>query len=365
MIPDKDVQAIAEAADYTDTARKLTISTLLRFMIMAATYKWKSFRHAADVSETYGLPSVHYSALSKKMSQVPHTIFKELFSTLLSRCNRQIRRSTSFPKELLLIDSTTMTVGESRLPWAPYHGKRSGVKLHVALLEASKMPYDVVETTGLRHDSPMMETFLHPNFIMVADRAYFQVKRLDSFVEHHQPFVIRMKMNISLHRKKSLRRLSPADSNITKDVTCQLGTPQARSEHRHRVVECTDVQGKAMRLVTNLRQVSAETIASMYQARWAIEVFFRWIKQHLNVPTLFGTTENAVFNQLYAALIAYIVLKMLDEERKTVRFVSPVSFVGFTRQLIEGRLCVEWELSIQQFLKNYIDLYGNSLSKSG
>ena len=112
-------------------------------MIMVATYKWKSFRHAADVSGTYGLPSVHYSALSKKMSQVPYAIFKELFHTLLSRCNRRIRRSTSFPKELLLIDSTTMTVGESRLPWAPYHGKRSGVKLHVALLEASKMPYEV------------------------------------------------------------------------------------------------------------------------------------------------------------------------------------------------------------------------------
>ncbi|BAU28673.1 DDE family transposase [Aneurinibacillus soli] len=127
------------------------------------------------------------------MSQVPYSIFKGLFSTLLSRCNRRIRRSTSFPKELLLIDSTTMTVGESRLPWAPYHGKRSGVKLYVALLEASKMPYDVVETTGLRYGIPMMESFLNPNFIMVADRAYFQVKRLDSFVRHHQPFVIRMK----------------------------------------------------------------------------------------------------------------------------------------------------------------------------
>ena len=155
------------------------------------------------------------------------------------------------------------------------------------------------------------------------------------------------------------------DSNVTEDITCKLGTPQARSKHRHRVVECTDVQGKPIRLVTNLRQVSAETISSMYQARWAIEVFFRWIKQHLNVPTLFGTTENAVFNQLYAALIAYLILKVLNEERKTARFVSPVSFVGFTRQLIEGQLQVEWELSIQRFLKNYVDLYGSSLSKNG
>ncbi|MFT9850571.1 transposase, partial [Aneurinibacillus sp. REN35] len=106
-------------------------------------------------------------------------IFKDLFLLLLSRCNRRIRRSTAFPKELLLIDSTTMTVGEGRLPWAPYHGKRSGVKLHVALLEASKMPQNVMETTGLRHDSPMMDSFLDPNFVLVADRAYFQIQRVD------------------------------------------------------------------------------------------------------------------------------------------------------------------------------------------
>ncbi|MDF9413872.1 hypothetical protein E1B06_19635 [Brevibacillus laterosporus] len=63
--------------------------------------------------------------------------------------------------------------------------------------------------------------------------------------------------------------------------------------------------------------------------------------------------------------IAYLILKVLDEERKTARFVSTVSSVSFTPQLIEGRLCAEWKLSIQQFIKNYIDLYGSSLPKSG
>jgi IS4 transposase len=213
----------------------------------------------------------------------------------------------------------------------------------------------------------MMREFLDPNFILVADRAYFQIKRIDTFVkpETKQPFVIRLKMNVALYRKKSLRRWSPADSNLTGDFTCQLGTPQARSESRHRVVEFTDLEGKIIRVVTNLYDVAAEKIASMYQARWAIEVFFLWIKQHLNVPTLFGTTENAVFNQLYAALLAYVLLKTLYEEGNQHRFIKNVSFISFTRQFIEVQLSVEWEFVIQIFIKHYQDLYGSSLPKTG
>nr|WP_236693053.1 IS4 family transposase [Aneurinibacillus tyrosinisolvens] len=276
LITKEDVQEILQDHEYKDTARKLSVPILLRFLVMAATHEWKSFRHAADVATAHGLPSVHYSSLSKKAGHVPYAIFKDLFAKALSRCNRRIRRSIRFPKELLLIDSTTITVGESRLPWAPYRGKRSGVKLHVALLEASEMPYKVRETTGLGHDSPMMKEFLDPKFILVADRAYFQIKRIDTFVkpETKQPFVIRLKMNVALHRKKSLRRWSPVDSNITGDFTCQLGTPQSRSTSRHRVVEFKDLRGKIMRVVTNLYDIDAEMIASMYQARWAIEVFF-------------------------------------------------------------------------------------------
>ncbi|GED17707.1 hypothetical protein [Aneurinibacillus migulanus] len=93
LVTEEDIQEILQAQGYKDTARKLSVSLLLRFLI----------------------------------------------------------------KELLLTDSTTITVGESRLPRALYHGKRSGIKLHVALLEASKMPCKVRETTGLHHDSPIDE----------------------------------------------------------------------------------------------------------------------------------------------------------------------------------------------------------------
>lgn len=258
-----------------------------------------------------------------------------------------------------------MTVGESRLPWAPYHGKRAGVKLHVGLLEATQMPHNVVETTGLRHDSSVMDEFLDLRFILVAERAYFQIKRVDDFYEAGQSFVIRVKMNVEVSQKRSLRRVKEPDSNVTGDFTCCLGTLQNRSKHRHRVIEFMDRNGNAMRVVTNLRTVSAEKIAAMYQARWTIEVFFRWVKQHLHVPTLFGTTENAVFNQLYAALLAYILLNVLYESGKHQPSLQVISLIQFTRQLMEDKLCAEWRMCFQAFFKQCQRLYGSSLSETG
>nr|WP_256224214.1 transposase [Paenibacillus sp. 1_12] len=105
-------------------------------------------------------------------------------------------------------------------------------------------------------------------------------------------------------------------SNVSRDITCKLGTEQCRSQKRHRVVFFQDDHGNEIRVATKLLHVSAEQIAAIYKARWGIEVFFRWIKQHLNVPILFGTTENAVYGQLFAALLAFVLLQWLHSSTK-------------------------------------------------
>ena len=81
--------------------------------------------------------------------------------------------------------------------------------------------------------------------------------------------------------------MSDGNSNVINDYTCQVGTKQKRSHHRHRVVEFTDYEGKIIRVAT----ISAEMVANIYKAQWGVELFFRWIKQNLNVPRLFGTTK--------------------------------------------------------------------------
>ena len=91
----------------------------------------------------------------------------------------------------------------------------------------------------------------------------------------------------------------------------------------------------------------------MYKARWAIETFFRWIKQNLNVPVLFGTTENAVFNQLFAALIAYVLLKWFHVQGGKQPYCKSLSFTGFQRLLICDGLSFEWKLALKEIVERY------------
>lgn len=202
---------------------------------------------------------------------------------------------------LLSVDSTTITVGKTRLPWAVYHGERSGIKWHVSLTNETAMPLKVVETTGLKQDGPIGETLEDHRFILVSDCAYFSIDKVDRYLKEKQDFVIRLKDHVQVNRKKSLKSCRTEDSNVMADFTCTLGTSQKQAEKRHCVVECIDYEGKMMCVVTSLMNVTAGEIADMYKSRWAIESFFRWIKQYLNVPILFGTTPNAVFNQLFTA----------------------------------------------------------------
>ncbi|WP_176706345.1 IS4 family transposase [Paenibacillus hemerocallicola] len=212
---------------------------------------------------------------------------------------------------LLLIDSTTMTVGKTRLPWAPYHGERAAIKLHVTLQDQNMQPLNVTETIGSKHDGPVCESLENTDFIMVMDRAFGKLERLDRYKQDGQSFVIRLHDNVHLKNPHALRRLVAEGSSVIRDITCQLGTPQCRSEKRHRIVIFRDFEGREIRVVTDLLGITAEQIALIYKARWQIEVFFRWIKQHLNIPTLFGTTENAVYGQLFCALIVFVLLKWL------------------------------------------------------
>ena len=212
---------------------------------------------------------------------------------------------------------------------------------------STELPQKVLETTGLQHDSPILDELVDTACIIIADRAYFQIDRSDRFFEEKQHFVIRVKANVEMSRKKSLKRMCEDNSNVINDYTCRVGTAQKRSVHRHRVVEFTDYEGKLIRVVTNLYHVSAEMVANIYKARWGVELFFRWIKQSLNVPRLFGTTKNAVYNQLFSALLVYVILKFIHTSISKRIKQEPLS--GFTRRLLQSHLPLEWQVFIQQF----------------
>nr|WP_233193632.1 IS4 family transposase [Sporosarcina sp. P3] len=242
----------------------------------ATTNEWKSLHHAADVGPSIGLISVDHSSLSKHMKTLDYAIMKRIFEIVVGKLNRATRRTLMMKKTLLSIDSTTITVGKTRLPWAVYHGERSGIKLHVSSTNETEKPLQIVETTGPKHDSPVGIGLADKRFILVCDRAYFSIDKVDRYVaeKEKQHFVLRLKDNIQLNRKKSLKGMRTKDSNVTADFTCTLGTLQKQMKKRHRVVQFIDHRVKDICVVTSLMDITAEEIAGMYKSRWAIESFF-------------------------------------------------------------------------------------------
>ncbi|GIP33641.1 transposase [Paenibacillus sp. J2TS4] len=155
LLTEQEVKEVVKAIGYEDKGRTFTVFTLLQYLTNAAAGEWESYRSGADRAADCGLPSVNYSTFSKKAADVPYEVFKRLFEIMVSKCNRSTRRKLRIPSSLLIVDSTTITVGQTRLPWAVFHGKRAGVKLHVAYDAAMNMPMKVIETVATKHDGPI------------------------------------------------------------------------------------------------------------------------------------------------------------------------------------------------------------------
>ena len=154
LIAEEELEQCLKTYGYEDVARKFRVRDLIDFLFAAALGKWEGYRDGADQMAAFDLAPVNFSTISKKATELPYEVIRDLFHLLVTRCNRAQRRSKPIKHALLLIDSTTMTVGETRLPWAPFHGKRSGIKLHVAYTPEMGMPLEVKETIGRVHDGP-------------------------------------------------------------------------------------------------------------------------------------------------------------------------------------------------------------------
>ncbi|KHL91188.1 hypothetical protein QW71_36105 [Paenibacillus sp. IHB B 3415] len=351
VLTPEDIQTlIGKTKGYEDTGNKMTVGLLLDYFVQACYQKWNGFRESTRLGPSYGLPKVHYSTLSGKAGEVPYEIFKRMFQLLVKKCNRQTRRHLNLPKDLLLIDSTTITAANSRMSWAPYKKFRAGLKLHVAVSHGQRSPVNVEESIARRNDAPFGEVLADPDYILVQDRAYGKISRLDQYVLHGQSFVIRLKDNLHLVKPRKLHRPAEGDTTIVRDITCYIGQGKCQSAHRHRVVEFKNDRGEVVRVVTDLRNESAHVIAEIYKARWQIEVFFRWIKQHLNVPCLFGTTENAVYSQLFVALAVYVVLRRVyDEIHPNVPVFVQLTFWEFMQHWRIFSLPLEWQVQFSLF----------------
>ena len=216
------------------------------------------------------------------------------------------------------LDSTTIDLCLSLFPWAHFRRTKGAVKLHTLLDLRGNIPSYVKITTGKVHDVNILDDLIpEPGSWYIMDRAYVDFARLYRLAEWSAYFVTRAKVNLQFRRLYS----HPVDKSegLVCDQTIVLTGVYSSTDYPEKLrrVRYRDPQsGKAFTFLTNNFTVPALTVAQLYKSRWQVELFFRWIKQHLRIKSFYGNSMNAVKSQVWIAISVYVLVAIIRKELK-------------------------------------------------
>lgn len=242
------------------------------------------------------------------------------FAHILIRRARSLYANDPFgvalDKTAYVLDSTTVDLCLALFPWARFRDRKGAVKLHTLIELHGNIPTFVHITDGLVHDVNILDELLpEAGAFYVMDRAYLDFARLYCFTLKSAFFVIRTKGNVQLRRRRS-HPVVP-DTGVRSDQTVVPGSQGSYKKYPAtlRRVRFYDADsGRFFTYLTNNFDLPALTIAELYRARWQVELFFKWIKQHLRIKAFFGTSENAVRTQIWIAITVYVLLAVIRKE---------------------------------------------------
>jgi IS4 transposase len=205
-----------------------------------------------------------------------------------------------------------MRICLSLFPWAHYRETKAAVKMHTLFSLEQGCPESIIVTEGIIHDKEKMKSFIiTPGITYIFDRGYLDYKEFDRYCKEDIFFITRLKRN-AVMEIRSINAVSK-ESPVLSDREVILGTFYTKMQHPLRNVEVIDSStGEPFWIATNRFDLTAEEISQIYRLRWKIELFFKWIKQHLRIKKFYGTSYNAVQTQIYSALVLYILLKLMD-----------------------------------------------------
>lgn len=255
-------------------------------------------------------------------------------------------------QKIKLIDSTTISLCLSTFSWAKFRTAKGGIKIHTCWDDALMIPDMINITEAKLHDRYGLAEMVFPkNTIIVEDRAYFDFLLMLSRIKAENHFVTRIKNNTVYRVVKELDLPQDKDQDILKDEIICLSSPKAQEtgidKHQLRLVKVyKEDENKVIEIVCNNLEWKARTIADLYKKRWDIELFFKAIKQNLQIKTFVGTSENAVKSQIYIALICYLLLQLISRTiaKKTQAFSNFVEKI---------RICLSFYLSLD-YVCNHI-----------
>jgi len=239
------------------------------------------------------------------------------------------------------LDSTLIELCLSTFPWARYRSNDSAVKLHTLLDLRGSIPSFLYVSDGKLSDLAILDELIpEPGAFYVMDRGFIDYARLHRFHESGAFFVIRAKSNLHARRRYS----HPVDrrSGLRSDQTVLLSNFYAHRDFPQplRRVRIKDLEtGKSLVVLTNNFALPALTITTLYRCRWQIELFFKWIKQHLRIKAFFGTSENAVKTQIWIAVSVYVLVAIVKKrfrlEASLYELLQILSLTLFERDPID------------------------------
>ncbi|HAJ4019721.1 IS4 family transposase [Escherichia coli] len=331
-----NIMKLQQRIDETDQdkyVKKLTTKAYLLLFLHAQLQQREGLRAIADdvlskkFQQELGLSSISPAQLSRKNNRVEPALLEEVFVDLVQQIQRVSGKACSLRKHIKIIDSTTIGLCLQKYKWATFRETKAGIKIHLRLVFASQedvYPEKISLTCAKSNDRTQMESLIDEIGAMyVFDRGYVDYEKFDEYTDQGIFFASRLKDNAETRHLYTFK--VPPESSVLSDSMILLGTPQKRVDNVLRLIETHDSKGNRIRIITNRFDLEAEELSDIYRWRWQIELFFKWMKQHAKIKTFYGTSENAVWNQVFLALIAYCLLLLVKLERNSQHSLLQIS----------------------------------------
>jgi len=264
-----------------------------------------------------GLKAIKRSTFCDALEKRSFAIFRKVFYDMVEKAQLiGAKAQKKFKDPLRIIDASIISLCLNRFDWAKYRKAKGAAKIHLNYDGDKLIPLDAYITNGKVHDVQRLVNLTQESgVIYVMDRGYVDYKLLYNIELSGSSFVTRMKSNCTYKRIKiNPHREGPVLSDVLIELTGSI-TKTYYPKLLRKIKYCDMKTNKVYEFLTNNIDLEAEEIAAIYKERWEVELFFKWMKQHLKIKSFWGTSENAVYSQIWVALILAILLwinKTLD-----------------------------------------------------
>ncbi|QNK56829.1 IS4 family transposase [Paenibacillus sp. PAMC21692] len=317
-------------APFLDYRKQFKTVQLLKLFITGQLLNWDSLRTIESAIRSdegfqaeFQVKSISKSQLSRRMNSLPVEITQALFAAVVHALREPIKPSLKGKKPVLaIVDSTSLRMPPVLGDWAYVTEKQNSVKVHTRLVfidEHTAYPDHIVPSTGNISDFSGSDDLVvvDPNVLYVMDRGYVCYVRMEKWVTNKIDFVIRL-ANHHYAEVQSERPSTGERSTIVRDAVVILGNqPKTKMRTPLRLIEFYDDQGRFYRIATTRHDLPAEELMDVYRNRWLIELFFKWLKQHLKFAKLYSYQPDAVWNHIYLALVGYGLSYLVKRELHT------------------------------------------------